>query len=59
MTGLGGGLTIAVPRGALFDETVELLSRLGRDTGEQLLGDRVAADLAGVAVRHPRGEFLE
>ncbi len=35
-----GGLTIAVPRGALFDETVELLTRLGVDTGELRSNDR-------------------
>jgi ATP phosphoribosyltransferase len=29
-----GGLTIAVPRGALFAETVDLLARLGLDTAE-------------------------
>jgi ATP phosphoribosyltransferase len=28
------GLTIAVPRGALFDETLDLLDRLGFDTSE-------------------------
>jgi ATP phosphoribosyltransferase len=34
------GLTIAVPRGALFDDTVELLSALGLDTGELRSNDR-------------------
>ncbi|HTZ88027.1 MAG TPA: ATP phosphoribosyltransferase [Solirubrobacteraceae bacterium] len=34
------GLTIAVPRGALFDGTVELLSSLGLDTGELRVNDR-------------------
>jgi ATP phosphoribosyltransferase len=35
-----GGLTIAVPRGALFDGTVELLSALGLDTAELRSNDR-------------------
>jgi ATP phosphoribosyltransferase len=39
MSGLEG-LTLAVPRGALFDETVELLSALGVDTGELRTNDR-------------------
>ena len=34
------GLTIAVPRGALFDGTVELLSELGLDTEELRSNDR-------------------
>jgi ATP phosphoribosyltransferase len=34
------GLTIAVPRGALFDDTVELLSALGLDTEELRSNDR-------------------
>jgi ATP phosphoribosyltransferase len=34
------GLTIAVPRGALFDDTVELLSELGLDTDELRANDR-------------------
>jgi ATP phosphoribosyltransferase len=34
------GLTIAVPRGALFKETVELLTRLGLDTSELRSNDR-------------------
>jgi ATP phosphoribosyltransferase len=34
------GLTIAVPRGALFDGTVDLLSALGLDTGELRSNDR-------------------
>jgi ATP phosphoribosyltransferase len=37
---LGGGLTIAVPRGHLFAETVELLARLGLDTTELRSNDR-------------------
>jgi ATP phosphoribosyltransferase len=34
------GLTIAVPRGALFEPTVELLAGLGMDTGELASNDR-------------------
>jgi ATP phosphoribosyltransferase len=34
------GLTIAVPRGSLFEDTVELLSSLGLDTGELRSNDR-------------------
>jgi ATP phosphoribosyltransferase len=34
------GLTIAVPRGALFEDTVELLSALGLDTEELRSNDR-------------------
>jgi ATP phosphoribosyltransferase len=36
----GGGLTIAVPRGALFAETLELLDRLGIDTAEVRSNER-------------------
>jgi ATP phosphoribosyltransferase len=35
-----GGLTFAVPRGALFDGTVELLASLGIDTAELRSNDR-------------------
>ncbi len=34
------GLRIAVPRGALFGETLDLLDRLGLDTGEVRANDR-------------------
>jgi ATP phosphoribosyltransferase len=34
------GLTIAVPRGALFTETLDVLDRLGVDTGEVRANDR-------------------
>jgi len=34
------GLTIAVPRGALFSDTVEMLTRLGLDTAELRANDR-------------------
>jgi ATP phosphoribosyltransferase len=40
MTGLLDDLTIAVPRGALFEDTVELLSWLGVDTAELRGNDR-------------------
>ncbi len=36
----GSGLTIAVPRGALFDGTVDLLAGLGLDTQELRSNDR-------------------
>ncbi len=39
-SGATGGLTIAVPRGALFKETVDLLSGLGLDTSELRSNDR-------------------
>ena len=35
-----GELTIAVPRGALFDDTARLLSQLGLDVGELRSNDR-------------------
>ena len=34
------GLTLAVPRGALFRETLDLLDRLGVDTAEARMNDR-------------------
>ena len=36
----GPGLTIAVPRGALFEETLDLLDKLGLDTAEVRSNDR-------------------
>ena len=36
----GDGLTIAIPRGALFDETLDLLDGLGVDTAEVRTNDR-------------------
>ncbi|HTA96285.1 MAG TPA: ATP phosphoribosyltransferase [Solirubrobacteraceae bacterium] len=39
-SGATDGLTIAVPRGALFGETVDLLSGLGLDTSELRSNDR-------------------
>jgi len=38
--GAGGGLTIAVPRGALFADTLDRLDRLGLDTSEVRSNDR-------------------
>jgi ATP phosphoribosyltransferase len=40
VTSATNGLTIAVPRGALFDETLELLTGLGLDTSELSSNDR-------------------
>lgn len=40
MSGAVNGLTIAVPRGALFGETVDLLAGLGLDTEELRSNDR-------------------
>jgi ATP phosphoribosyltransferase len=40
MSSPGGALTIAVPRGALFDGTVDLLTGLGLDTEELRSNDR-------------------
>jgi ATP phosphoribosyltransferase len=40
MTSSLNGLTIAVPRGALFDDTVEMLAALGLDTEELRANDR-------------------
>jgi ATP phosphoribosyltransferase len=47
------GLTIAVPRGALFEETVELLAGLGLDTGELRSNDRklLFADVGVITMR--------
>jgi len=48
------GLTIAVPRGALFGETLELLDRIGVDTAEVRANDRklLFAD-AGIVTMRP------
>jgi ATP phosphoribosyltransferase len=40
VTSATNGLTIAVPRGALFKETVDMLSELGMDTAELRSNDR-------------------
>lgn len=48
-----GGLTIAVPRGALFGPTVELLGELGLETGELRVNDRklLFADIGVITMR--------
>ena len=48
------GLTIAVPRGALFGETLDLLDRIGVDTAEVRANDRklLFAD-AGIVTMRP------
>jgi ATP phosphoribosyltransferase len=49
-----GGLTVAVPRGALFDETVDLLTALGVDTAELRSNDRkLLFDDIGVITMRP------
>jgi ATP phosphoribosyltransferase len=47
------GLTLAVPRGALFEETVELLAALGIDTEELRTNDRklLFAEIAVITMR--------
>ena len=48
------GLTIAVPRGALFDGTLDALDRLGVDTSELRSNDRrLLFDEAGVITMRP------
>lgn len=48
-----GGLTIAVPRGALFEETVDLLGGLGLDVAELRSNDRklVFEDIGVITMR--------
>jgi ATP phosphoribosyltransferase len=48
-----GGLTIAVPRGALFEETLDWLERLGVGTGEVRTNDRklLFADVGLITMR--------
>jgi len=49
-----GELTIAVPRGALFEDTVALLSQLGLDVGELRSNDRrLLFDDIGVITMRP------
>lgn len=50
---LGPGLTIAVPRGILFAETIELLTRLGLETSELRGNDRklLFADIGVITMR--------
>jgi ATP phosphoribosyltransferase len=48
------GLTIAVPRGALLRETLDLLDRLGVDTGEVRSNDRkLLFEDAGIVTMRP------
>ena len=48
------GLTVAVPRGALFEGTLDLLDRLGADTAELRSNDRrLVFDEAGVITMRP------
>jgi ATP phosphoribosyltransferase len=48
------GLTIAVPRGTLFDETLDLLDRLGIDTAEVRSNVRkLLFDEAGIVTMRP------
>src|SRR5205807_6209662 len=48
------GLTIAVPRGALFDGTMEALDRLGIDTAELRSNDRrLLFEQAGIITMRP------
>jgi ATP phosphoribosyltransferase len=53
VTGAVNGLTIAVPRGSLFAETVELLAGLGIDTAELSSNDRrlVFEDIGVITMR--------
>jgi ATP phosphoribosyltransferase/ATP phosphoribosyltransferase regulatory subunit len=49
-----GGLTIAVPRGALFDGALDLLDALGVDTGEVRSNDRkLLFEDAGIVTMRP------
>jgi ATP phosphoribosyltransferase len=48
------GLTIAVPRGTIFGETLDLLERLGVDTSEVRAGDRrLLFPEAGIVTMRP------
>ena len=48
------GLRIAVPRGALFDDTLDLLDRLGIDTAEVRENDRkLLFEDAGIVTMRP------
>ena len=47
-------LRIAVPRGALFGETLDLLAQLGIDTGEARANDRkLLFEDAGIVTMRP------
>jgi ATP phosphoribosyltransferase len=51
---MSGGLTIAVPRGALFGGTLDLLDRLGVDTNEVRTNDRkLIFEEAGLITMRP------
>jgi ATP phosphoribosyltransferase len=51
---MSGGLTIAVPRGTLFDGTLDLLDRLGIDTAEVRSNERkLLFDEAGIVTMRP------
>jgi ATP phosphoribosyltransferase len=50
----GTGLTVAVPRGALFGETLDLLDRVGIDTAEVRANDRkLLFENAGIVTMRP------
>jgi ATP phosphoribosyltransferase len=52
--GADGGLTIAVPRGALFSETLDLLDGLGIDTAEVRANERkLLFERAGLVTMRP------
>lgn len=54
MTIAGAGLTIAVPRGSLFAETLDLLDALGVDTAEVRSNDRkLLFEDAGIVTMRP------
>ncbi len=49
-----GGLQIAVPRGALFEDTLDLLDRLGIDTAEVRSNDRkLLFEQSGIVTMRP------
>jgi ATP phosphoribosyltransferase len=51
---MNDGLTIAVPRGALFADTLDLLDRLGLDTGEVRANDRrLLFEESGIVTMRP------
>jgi ATP phosphoribosyltransferase len=51
---MSSGLTIAVPRGALFDGALDLLDALGVDTGEVRANDRkLLFEEAGIVTMRP------
>jgi ATP phosphoribosyltransferase len=51
---MNGGLTIAVPRGALFEDTLDLLDRLGVDTAQVRANDRrLLFEESGIVTMRP------